>query len=1195
MYDPMTMICKGFLFFAQGDYDNSEMYFSNISESDHTNTNTNKNIIILAKLGRALNSYNKCNYSKAIEYYHSLIRDFDYINENILESLGICYYNLGNLKKANEVFRKVLEMNNRNFKVYNYLFTIELSQIEKNLLSNNSEEYFNFISGDKKNLIENLQKLKESYNNEYNHDESSVSNFPFLLINLANVFLFVNKIEQAEEICNKLNSMLDLGEMKIAPRVRQDRSGVNISSTGNTPITYRRDMEEIKSQIFCINAKILHIRKKTTDAFTYYSKAVQANSKNIEAQFGLGQINFLINNLSEAEKCFEACKVIQEVNIAGASGNKKSLQNVNQSGIHTPNEISFEINKYLAFIYARTRRKEIDRTVEMFSKALEIKKDDTDCYLELAQLLEFRKPEESLKLYEEVLVLIREKLEKNKENKNKDNSLSNTTKNYNTTSHNFYNIEENLPEILNNTATIKIRLNLLTDVDKLLHESLTLIKKRKEVINISKNQTQEDEKNISSSNSNSDKLFKLNSLEQAVSFNLGLLKESKCEFDEAYKYYKNLIRVNPYFIEAYVKLGELARIRGNKRKARDYFIQAVEKHFKKEKEAVEKLQKTSENKDTQQVDPSQLQSQSQENSKNKLNISSNSTNNKHKDKDTALNLSRNLSLIATLFPTNSKLIPIMKKPIDPLLLIAQLTFESGNESEAIHILNSILKVYDNKDPYTLVFLGNIFYDMAVTNRFKEDFTRHLNKSLEFYYLALEADKYNAYAAIGIANVLSEYNYLPQAMETYKMILDKQINNHNAHINEALIYMSQNNFEKAASTLTKLLKRFFKNKNPEIENLLAKIYIELKDYEKSLTILKSLMLRQPDNIYYKFNYALTLKSKAEEVFLKSDRRVRETEDAIKNIEKAIPIFESLFSLRKEISANFKSEKDDRNLKSSDFYNKCSEVLQFLHLTLINSRETLEKDKLKENEILNKIEENRRRYNMMLENMKEMNEIEKEELKRKMAENEKLADSFKEKMDKIIESKIESEKEKNQKKKKKNEKGEDEENIPYEDSKQYSEKSNNENDDLFASDNNEEHNNIDNEERKKKKKKKKSKKRRRDEDNIEEFENENKERKKLKKLRKKHKEDDDDFDELFNDDEQREVENNFENENVKTNENNINDFDTQKEENYYGDIVEENLYGEENKIVQEKREDGDKENDVNIKDYSRNENEDEVDFS
>ena len=40
----------------------------------------------------------------------------------------------------------------------------------------------------------------------------------------------------------------------------------------------------------------------------------------------------------------------------------------------------------------------------------------------------------------------------------------------------FYNIEENLPEILNNTATIKIRLNILNDVDKLLHESLNLIR-----------------------------------------------------------------------------------------------------------------------------------------------------------------------------------------------------------------------------------------------------------------------------------------------------------------------------------------------------------------------------------------------------------------------------------------------------------------------------------------------------------------------------------------------------------------------------------------------------------------------------------------------------------------------------------------------------------------------------------------------
>ena len=51
----------------------------------------------------------------------------------------------------------------------------------------------------------------------------------------------------------------------------------------------------------------------------------------------------------------------------------------------------------------------------------------------------------------------------------------------------------------------------------------------------------------------------------------------------------------------------------------------------------------------------------------------------------------------------------------------------------------------------------------------------------------------------------------------------------------------------------------------------------------------------------------------------------------------------------------------------------------------------------------------------------------------------------------------------------------------------------------------------------------------------------------------------------------------------------------EENYYDDKVEENFYGDEKKSTPLKTHEDKKENDVNMKDYSRNELEDEVDYS
>jgi len=65
-------------------------------------------------------------------------------------------------------------------------------------------------------------------------------------------------------------------------------------------------------------------------------------------------------------------------------------------------------------------------------------------------------------------------------------------------------------------------------------------------------------------------------------FNIALLHEYRNEYGEAYKLYKLILQFNPYFIEADIKLGELAKLRGNKDKAIEYMKSAIDKHFYKQ-------------------------------------------------------------------------------------------------------------------------------------------------------------------------------------------------------------------------------------------------------------------------------------------------------------------------------------------------------------------------------------------------------------------------------------------------------------------------------------------------------------------------------------------------------------------------------------------------------------------------------------
>jgi len=225
MFDKMTMVCKGFIYFAQGNYSQAEFYFSNISESDKS---INKRIIILAKIGKGLNFFNKGTYEKAAEQFSGLIRDYDYIQENVLESLGICYYYMGKLGKAVKIFRKTLDLNSSNYKVLVYLAIIQLKD-------------FNF---DATLFDKAFEMVKKAYL------EKSESEFDYIFILFANLLLVSGKIKEAEEIVASLNRIIENGDMKTNAR----EIIMSVDSK------YVREIEEIKSEVYCLNANIYHYK-----------------------------------------------------------------------------------------------------------------------------------------------------------------------------------------------------------------------------------------------------------------------------------------------------------------------------------------------------------------------------------------------------------------------------------------------------------------------------------------------------------------------------------------------------------------------------------------------------------------------------------------------------------------------------------------------------------------------------------------------------------------------------------------------------------------------------------------------------------------------------------------------------------------------------------------------------------------------
>jgi len=109
-WDQLKNLSTGFILFSKEDYVVSESYFSNILENKGKSDPNNQFIYDLAKFIKAIIAYNKCNYKQSIQILTELIRENNFINESVLESLGLCFFNSGDVKKAKKIFEKCLTL-----------------------------------------------------------------------------------------------------------------------------------------------------------------------------------------------------------------------------------------------------------------------------------------------------------------------------------------------------------------------------------------------------------------------------------------------------------------------------------------------------------------------------------------------------------------------------------------------------------------------------------------------------------------------------------------------------------------------------------------------------------------------------------------------------------------------------------------------------------------------------------------------------------------------------------------------------------------------------------------------------------------------------------------------------------------------------------------------------------------------------
>jgi len=797
----------------------------------------------------------------------------------------------------------------------------------------------------------------------------SDNTIPALLVNLCNIFLISGKFKEAGILCQKLNSQLEFGEIKYNSE----------SSVQNNKAI--RGYNEIRSAILVINAKYELSIDKKKEAYIKFLSSVKENPKNIEAQFGLGRMYLLTNNFSEAENCFMECKKILDEN----------------------KWVSFKILKYYGYVISvnKYKPKDIEKAIELFKQAIDIKKDDIDCYIKLGELLNLREPDKSLKYYMKAVELIKlkrkaEKKELKEENENKKKNMDEPS---------IYS-DDILPELLNNIGCTLLLKEEYKDVEKYLNEAKNILKEELKKIN-NKYKTKESEENMEKADKK--KLLRFNALKISVDFNLALYYDSQAQFDHSHFLYKKIIAENPYYIEAYVKLSELYKLRGNKKKAESYIKLAIEKHYKiiqddrktqkKEEEKSNEVEKKESN-DKMEIEKEKEKEKEKEEIKNVEKEKEGENEQKNEEKKEPKKMHR--------------LITVLGKPVNPMLQQAFYLYEDNKEYEAIAVLNKILMEYYPHDPYTLTFLANIYYSMAIDVRTKAMDKEKMKKAIELYFRALENDKYNALAAIGLSNCLCEFNYVDKAIDIYRSIMEKFPNDHNALVNSSFIYMDDKKYEKAFILLHKVLNTIFHGNNSKIENILTKCCIEMKEFKTANQHIKNLIMKYPDNLVYQYNYGFLLYSQFEDLINKSSRKYVDTQKAIKLVSRALKIFEDLN----------KTKKEDRYIKiiqKNEFYYKCEEMLNICKVNLTKANEISVRDLENEENMKKKNEEDFNEYKKKIEELKEQKEKdEKMKIKEMDEQDERIKEENMELMNRINQKNLEIQMEKMREKEKKGKK-------------------------------------------------------------------------------------------------------------------------------------------------------------------------------
>lgn len=225
--------------------------------------------------------------------------------------------------------------------------------------------------------------------------------------------------------------------------------------------------------------------------------------------------------------------------------------------------------------------------------------------------------------------------------------------------------------------------------------------------------------------------------------------------------------------------------------------------------------------------------------------------------------------------------------------------KSLNEDVEMRHFKRTLGDIDKLDTYSMVAAGNLYLGVARGLRVnsdndikKKEWT--YSKAAEYFERALITDKYNAFAAQGVAIIFAETKQSDKALQIFSKIRET-LNDASIYINMGDCLVDLRQFSKAIECYEIALNRYRSGKDPQILILLGRAWYARGMTEKSMEALKTSLSYSekafeayPENMGLKFNIAFLRFQMAEFIqkLPERDRTTVDIEKAIKGLELAV---------------------------------------------------------------------------------------------------------------------------------------------------------------------------------------------------------------------------------------------------------------------------------------------------------------------